>query len=172
MAYVSKKMYAILQSKAQQGNNKVKAFLSQLTDMKQEEAEAQIRMFLKDDKSAIETNDAPEEPKPNNEDNDPISVKARELVDSGEFEDYDEAYNLLTKQGRKQKAKSEEITEKMSSLPDIYDSDDILIDTLTKDGFDVVRLEKDKLVVNIGGEEYSLPIERDENKIKLRKEIK
>ena len=89
MAYVSKKMYAILQSKAQQGNNKVKAFLSQLTDMKQEEAEAQIRMFLKDDKSAIETNDAPEEPKPNNEDNDPISVKARELVDSGEFEDYD-----------------------------------------------------------------------------------
>lgn len=172
MAYVSKKMYAILQSKAQQGNNKVKAFLSQLTDMKQEEAEAQIRMFLKDDKSAIETNDAIEEPKPNNEDNDPISVKARELVDSGEFEDYDEAYNLLTKQGRKQKAKSEEITEKMSSLPDIYDSDDILIDTLTKDGYNVVRLEKDALVVNIGGEEYSLPIERDENKIKLRKEIK
>jgi len=172
MAYVSKKMYAILQSKANQGDKRVVGFLHQLTDMKQEEAEAQIRMFLKDDKSGIETNDVPEEEKPNNEDNDPIAERARELVDSGEFEDYDDAYNLLTKQNIKKRSTENEVTEKMNKLPEMYDSDDILIDTLTKDGFEVVRLEKDKLVINISGNEYSLPIERDEEKIKIRKEIK
>lgn len=165
MAYVGKKLYSILQGKAQSGDKKVMALLNQLSEMSQEAAEAQINMIMKGEKKPIETTD---EPSVKNENVDSVAIKARDLVDSGEFNDYDQAYNMLTKQGLRQK----ETQNAFEKLPESYENDDILIQTIENAGFAVSKVEKDSIVVKIGGNEVPIPIERAGEQIKMRKGIK
>ena len=165
MAYVGKKLYSILQSKAQGGDKKVMALLNQLNEMPQEAAEAQINMIMKGEKKPIETTDEPSAKKDNI---DNISLKARDLVDSGEFSDYDQAYNMIVKQGLRQK----ETQNAFNKLPESYDNDDILIRTIENAGFEVSKVEKNSIVVKINGNEVPIPIERAGEQIKMRKGIK
>lgn len=164
MAYVGKKLYAILQGKANQGDKKSSALLNQLNEMPQEEAEAQISIIMKGTKKASETNDEPT----NDTASDPVAEKARDLVDSGEFSDYDQAYNLIVKQGIRQNSFQKSVNE----LPSDYSSDDILISTFKNAGFEVVKVDKNSIVVKVMGSEIPLPIERVGEQIKLRKENK
>lgn len=164
MAYVGKKIYAILQSKANQGDKKSLALLNQLNEMPQEEAEAQISVIMKGTKKASETTDEPT----NDTTSDPVAEKARDLVDSGEFSDYDQAYNMIVKQGIHQNS----FQKSVNKLPSDYSSDDILISTFKNAGLEVVKVDKNSIVVKVMGSEISLPIERVGEQIKLRKENK
>lgn len=164
MAYVGKKLYSILQSKAQGGDKKVMALLNQLNEMPQEAAEAQINIIMKGEKKPIETTDEPSA----KSSADPTADKARDLVDTGEFSDYDQAYNMLTKQGLRQK----QTQNAFDQLPESFENDDILIQTIENAGFEVSKVDKDGVVVKINGNEVTIPIERAGEQIKLRKGIK
>jgi len=164
MAYVGKKLYSILQSKAQGGDKKVMALLNQLNEMPQEAAEAQINMIMKGEKKPIETTDEPSA----KSSVDPTADKARDLVDTGEFSDYDQAYNMLTKQSMRQK----QTQNAFDQLPESFENDDILIQTIENAGFEVSKVDKDGIVVKINGNEVTIPIERAGEQIKLRKGIK
>jgi len=167
MAYISKKLYSIFQAKANQGDKTVASFLNQLNEMSQEEAEAQINMPLKGKKTPLNTNDTPTNNSKETS-KDSVAEEATNLVDSGEYSSYDDAYNMLTKKSLRQSFFSKEV----QKLPETYQSDDIIIQTLENAGFEVSKVEKDRVVVKAMGNEVSIPIERIGEQIKLRKEIK
>ena len=57
-------------------------------------------------------------------------------------------------------------------MPESFENDDILIQTIENAGFEVSKVDKGGVVVKINGNEVTIPIERAGEQIKLRKGIK
>jgi len=172
MAYVSKRVYGILMAKAKK-DVKAQALLNMLSDMDQQEANAQIRtiLFNKSGGSPM-TKDYEKDPKePKRKDR--AAIEANKLVDSGEYDNYDDAYNQIAKEINRY---GPAYILKQYNLPLEYKSENLLLEMFEKSenlllemfentGIEVKSINKDNIVVVIDGEEDEIPFIREEDKI-------
>jgi len=161
MAYVSKRVYGILMAKAKK-DVKAQALLNMLSDMDQQEANAQIRtiLFNKSGGSPM-TKDYEKDPKePKRKDR--AAIEANKLVDSGEYDNYDDAYNQIAKEINRY---GPAYILKQYNLPLEYKSENLLLEMFENTGIEVKSINKDNIVVVIDGEEDEIPFIREEDKI-------
>lgn len=143
-------------------DTKARALLNMLSDMDQQEANAQVKMVLFNKVgSSPMTGEYPHDIKPRgNGGDDKVSSLANEKVDQGEYEDYDDAYNSIV---RKMNRYGKAFILKEYGLPLQYETENILVEMFEGTGIELKQIGKDSVVVVIKDEEEDLPIERDEN---------
>jgi len=165
MAYVSKRVYGILMAKAKK-DVKVRALLNMLSDMDQQEANTQVRMVLYNKTGGSPMTGDYEKPKKESARQDRASLVANKAVDSGKYDNYDDAYNSISRQLNRY---GPAYILKQEGLPLEYNSENILLEMFKEIGIEIKRIGKDTLIVIIDGEENELPFVREGDKIEFIK---